>query len=116
MTDDHAATSDLDGPIAAPDHHRVVFENDRVRVIETVIRAGDTARLHTHLLPSLSVITSGSQLVRRDHAGTILLDTRSADPMPVMPRYVWSDGIPAHSLENAGSDDIVAIAIELKPA
>jgi len=25
---------DLDGPIAAPDQHKVIFENDRVRVLE----------------------------------------------------------------------------------
>ncbi len=27
----------LDGVIAAPDHHRVIFENDAVRVLETTI-------------------------------------------------------------------------------
>jgi len=32
---------DLDGPTAAPDHHKVIFENERVRVLETTIRAGE---------------------------------------------------------------------------
>jgi len=46
---DDKRSPDLDGPIAAPDHHRVVFENDRVRVLETVVRPGDTTPLHTYL-------------------------------------------------------------------
>jgi hypothetical protein len=37
---------DLDGIVAAPDHHRVIFENDRVRVLETIIRSGDVTPLH----------------------------------------------------------------------
>jgi len=30
--------ADLDGPVAAPQQHRVIFENDRVRMLEN---AGD---------------------------------------------------------------------------
>lgn len=32
MKNDEERSVDLDGPTAAPDHHRVVFENERVRV------------------------------------------------------------------------------------
>lgn len=39
---------ELDGVVAAPDHHSVPFENDEVRVIETIVRAGDTTPVHTH--------------------------------------------------------------------
>jgi hypothetical protein len=38
---------ELDGVIADPDHHAVIFENDMVRVLETTIRAGDVTPLHT---------------------------------------------------------------------
>jgi hypothetical protein len=37
------------------------------------------------------------------------------DPPYDLPRYLWSDGTPEHTLENTGSDDIVVVAIELKP-
>jgi hypothetical protein len=40
--------AELDGPIAAPDQHNVLFENDRVRVLETTIRVGEVTPLHTH--------------------------------------------------------------------
>ncbi len=106
---------DLDGPIAAPDHHRVVFENDHVRVLETTIRAGDVTPLHTHLAPHLTIVVGGSQFARRNAAGAILFDHRAADALFVMPRYLWSDGTPAHTLENTGTDDIELLSIELKP-
>lgn len=114
MTADDKRPTDLDGPIAAPDHHRVVFENDRVRVLETVVRVGDTTPLHTHLAPHLVMVTSGSHFVRRDAVGMVTVDTRTADPAFVMPRFLWIDGTPAHTLENAGTDDLVVTAIELK--
>lgn len=114
MTTTGVPSPDLDGPIAAPDHHRVVFENEHIRVLEVTIRVGDTAPLHTHLAPHAVIFSSGSQFVRRDETWTILLDTRAGGPDFVIPRYSWSDGQGAHTLENVGSDDILATAIEFK--
>ena len=114
MSDHLHHDRDLDGPIAAPDHHRVVFENDRVRVVETVIRAGDTAPLHTHLVPHLLNFTSGSQFVRRGADGAVMVDTRLQGPDFAIPAYSWNDGTGPHTLENVGPDDILATAIELK--
>jgi hypothetical protein len=105
-------TDELDGVIAAPDHHRVLFENDVVRVIETTIRAGDTTPVHTHLAPTAMYVISGSHFVRRDPEGAVMLDTR-ADPGFVLPRVMYSPGTPRHTLENTGPDDLVVIGVEL---
>ncbi len=105
--------AELDGPIAAPDHHRVVFENGHVRVLETVVPAGDTTPLHTHLPRHLMVVVSGSHFTRRGADDEVLLDTR-AEPAFSMPSYLWSDGTPAHTLENTGQDEIRVISVELK--
>jgi mannose-6-phosphate isomerase-like protein (cupin superfamily) len=106
------ATDDLDGVTAAPDHHRVLFENEVVRVIETTIRAGDRTPVHTHLAPTAMYVISGSHFVRRDPDGAVLLDTR-ADPAFVLPRVMFSPGTPPHTLENTGPDDLVVIGVEL---
>lgn len=106
--------NDLDGPSAAPSHHRVVFENEHVRVLETVICAGDTAPLHTHLRRHVNVVHSGSHFIRRDQSGSVLIDTRSMEPPFVFPEVMWSDGLSAHTLENTGDDDIRVHAVELK--
>ena len=105
---------DLDGIAAAPEHHWVLFENDRVRVIETVIQPGDVTPVHTHLAPSVQHVVSGSHFVRRDPAGGVLLDTRAGDQPFEMPRILWSDRTPAHTLENTGPDDLIVISVELK--
>jgi mannose-6-phosphate isomerase-like protein (cupin superfamily) len=99
--------------IAAPDHHRVIFENEAVRVLETTIRAGDTTPLHTHLAPTALYVVSGSHFVRRDEHGATMFDTR-ADPDFVLPRVLYSASVPRHTLENTGSDDLVVIGVELK--
>lgn len=113
-TEGGANTGDtLDGPVAAPAHHQVVFENDHVRILDTRIPAGETAPLHTHLTPHVMIIRSGSHFVRRDEGGDALLDTRARDGF-AMPDYLWSDGTPAHTLENTGTDDLELWSVELK--
>jgi len=105
---------DLDGVVAAPEHHRVLFENDRVRVVETTILVGDVTAVHTHLAPALQYVVSGSHFVRRDPSGQVLLDTRKTEPPFVWPRALWSDGTPAHTLENVGDHELLVISVELK--
>ena len=114
MTTADPQPDSLDGPIAAPDHHRVVFENDRLRVIETVIPPGDTAPLHTHATPHLTIMVGGDAFVRRGWAGEVLLEVHDGDATPDAPRYTWSDGLPPHTLENVGTSSVVATTIELK--
>lgn len=104
----------LDGPIAAAENHRVLFENDRVRVVETFIRAGETAPVHTHQAATTSYVLSGSSFIRRDDQGEVVLDTRALEPPFSMPSVLWSDFIPSHSLENTGPDDLHLIGFELK--
>lgn len=104
---------ELDGVIAAPDHHKVIFENEQVRVLETTIASGDTTPLHTHLAPTVMYVVSGSHFVRRDHHGATMLDTR-ADPDFVLPRVLWASSTPRHTLENTGDEPLVVIGVELK--
>ena len=105
---------DLDGVVAAPDHHKVIFENDTVRVLETTIRAGDVTPLHTHLMPQVMYVVSGSHFLRRDETGAVMFDTR-ADPAFTLPRVLFAATTPIHTLENTGSDDVVVIGVEIKP-
>ena len=102
-----------DGPVAAPDHHKVIFENDAVRVLEITIPVGETAPLHTHLTPTLLYSISGNHSIRRDEHGTVLQDTRS-EPGYVRPRVSYQPPTPMHTLENTGSEDIRVIGVELK--
>jgi mannose-6-phosphate isomerase-like protein (cupin superfamily) len=106
-------TGELDGVIAAPGNHKVLFENDEVRVLETTIAAGEITPLHTHLAPQVMYVVSGSHFVRRDENGATMLDTR-ANPDFVMPRVLYSASTRTHTLENTGDDALIVIGVELK--
>ena len=104
---------ELDGVIAAPGNHKVTFENEEVRVLETTIAPGELTPVHTHLAPTLMYVLSGSHFVRRDESGATMLDTRAV-PDFVMPRALWAASTPRHTIENTGADPLVVIGVELK--
>ena len=104
----------LDALQAAPRHHRLLFENDRVRVLDTRISPGDTVPVHTHRWPAVLEVKGWSDFVRRDAEGRVLVDTRGR-PAPVeLPLVIWSEPLPPHTLENVGTTDLHVVSIELK--
>jgi hypothetical protein len=103
---------ELDGVAAAPGQHKVIFENDEVRVVETTIAAGEVTPLHTHLAPTLQYVLSGSHFIRRDERGATMVDTR-ATPDFVLPRVQFAVGTPRHTIENTGEDALIVIGDEL---
>src|SRR5665811_1634608 len=113
MTTDDSWPPELDGVTAAPDHHEVLFENDRVRVVETIVKVGDTTPVHTHPRTVMYVV-SGDQFIRRGDTGRVMVDTREEGESFEMPPVIWSDGTPPHVIENPGSKDLIVIGVELK--
>ena len=106
--------ADLDALAAAPRHHTVLLENERVRVLDTRIPPGDLVPLHTHCWPSVLYVLSWSDFVRRDASGTIIVDSRAAGASGSPPSVLWSAPLPPHSLENVGSGEIRIISVEIK--
>ena len=45
----------LDAVAAAPKHHKVLFENERVRVLEVTLEPNDEEPIHHHRWPSVFV-------------------------------------------------------------
>ena len=112
--DDRAmATHPLDATAAAPDHHSILFENDHVRILDTKVRAGERTPIHAHEWPAALYVLSWSDFIRRDQAGTILVDSRDR-PKPRTPAGLWINPLPPHSVENIGSSDLHIIAVEVK--
>ncbi|WP_374437177.1 hypothetical protein [Tabrizicola sp.] len=54
-TDPASWDDELDAVVAAPNQHRVLFENDRLRVLEVVLEPGDEEPVHHHRWPSVFV-------------------------------------------------------------
>ncbi len=105
---------ELDALVAAPRHHQVLFENDRVRVLDTRIAPGETVPLHTHRWPAVHAIKSWSDFVRRDADGKVTADTRGKPTSASLPAVLWGEPLPPHTLENVGSAELHVISTELK--
>lgn len=104
----------LDAVVAAPRHHSLLFENDRVRVLLTVIAPGDTVPLHTHRWASVYHVLGWSDFIRRDEHSNVLFDTRTQPPPPPTPFVLWSEPLPPHTLENIGPVPIRLVSVEIK--
>jgi hypothetical protein len=108
--------SELDALTAAPEHHRLLLENETVRVIETLIGAGDRTPVHTHRWASVGYYVSGTDIVRRDGGGDLLLDTRVSGDPPRAADVRWAGPLPPHSVENVGDGELRVIMVECKGA
>jgi hypothetical protein len=104
----------LDACVAAPRHHLLRLENDRVRVLETTIPPGEIVPLHTHRWPGLYHVLSWSDFIRRDGDGNVLFDSRTRPAPPAAPFVQWSEPLPPHTLENIGNADLHILSVELK--
>jgi hypothetical protein len=106
----------LDAVVAAPKHHKLVLDNDRVRVLDTRIPAGDVVPVHTRRFlcrPAVYYTIAGGHFLRCDAEGNVLLDTRVQGIPPGEPaRFIES--LPPHSIENVGTSEIHLISVEMK--
>ena len=104
----------LDALIAAPKHHKLLFENERVRLLEVRIAPGEVTAVHTHRWPSAIYVARQSDFIRRDGEGNMLFDSRTVGPPPTEPMVQWVGPLPPHSVENVGNVEILLITTELK--
>ena len=104
----------LDALVGAADSHRLLFENDAVRVLETRIEPGETTPVHTHRWPGVLYVLSFGDFVRRDGDGKVLVDTREGGMRPEPGTAIWSAALPPHTLENVATTAIHVIGVELK--
>jgi len=107
------ATDPIDALVAAPDNHRLLFENERVRILDTNVAPGTATPVHAHEWPAALYVLSWSDFVRRSEDGTVLADSRGR-PAPDLGSGLWIDPLPPHSVENVGTTDLRIIAVEVK--
>ena len=99
---------------AAPGNHKVIFENDRVRVLDVVVPPRTKEPVHGHCRPSVLYVMEGGAYVDYDVDGKVLFDSRKAGPPPALPMVEWLESTPPHAVENLGDDPIHLIRVELK--
>jgi hypothetical protein len=104
--------AELDALVASAEHHKLLFENQFVRVLEVRILPGEKTNIHTHQWPATIYSLSRSAFIRHDPEGRILLQSGNMEA-PFAPAF-WSDPIPPHTLTNTGDNEIRNICVEIK--
>ena len=109
-----AWSASLDAPTAAPKNHRVLFENERVRVLDVVVGVGDRESLHAHCWPSFLYVTFRGKLREWGADGKLLREVKETPPATAFPITQWLEASPPHSIENLDSQPIHLLRVELK--
>lgn len=104
-----------DAVISAPEHHKVLMENDEVRVLEVTLAPGAVEPVHHHRWPSVLYITEAGDFIDRDGEGNVIMDTREMPAPLVFPLTMWKDPEAPHSVENLSTTTTIRlIRMELK--
>ena len=103
----------LDGVLAAPENHTVLYEDEAIRVISVSIAPGAIEKPHHHCLPAIFVV---DRLVSvRDFNGAtgeeIPLPIPKDAPLPITAKFLPQ---PLHYVENLDTRPFHATRIEFK--
>jgi hypothetical protein len=103
----------LDAVIAAPESHRVLLDNERVRVLEVMIEPGTREPEHTHHALSVMLIDQPAHI--KYYVGNELRfeSPQAPDSTPGIQVH-WMDPEGPHSVENIDQHRYHAIRVELK--
>ena len=106
-----------DAVAAAPESHRVLLENDNVRVLEVVIRPGEREPAHTHRWPSVMMVTEPARLRYYGAEGELLFESPPRPDgwqAPTEQDADWMGPEGLHSVENIDDRPFRALRVELK--
>jgi hypothetical protein len=103
----------LDAVCAAPDSHRVLLENERVRVLEVIIPAGHKEPWHTHRRSSLMLIDQ-SAAIRYFRSEDDFEERPRMASGSRLPRLEWLGPEGIHCVQNIDTVRYHALRIELK--
>lgn len=114
-----AFAADLDAVMAAPGNHRVLLENDTVRVLQVEVGPGEVEAIHSHRWPSVMHIQTPQPLLDilyKEENGALVEVRRQEIPLGQPPAAMWVPPEAPHSIKNLGTEVFRAIRIEVKQA
>lgn len=90
-----------------PDHHKVEFENDHIRVVRMVYPPGYKTPMHSHY-PGVTVSLSETKVHSWQSSG------EEADGETEFGTVSWSDGTAVHSNQVVGDTPLELVRVEIK--
>jgi mannose-6-phosphate isomerase-like protein (cupin superfamily) len=98
--------SSLDPVKVSPQYYKVLLENDQVRVLEYHLKPGEKESLHSHLAGVVYSFSDGK-------LKSTMQDGNSREASAKAGQVMWRDPV-THAIDNTGSTELHALAIELK--
>jgi len=90
----------------APKNCKILLENDRVRVVETRLRAGGKMPMHSH--PAYIIYALSSHKVK-----VTFPDGKTKEVKIKAGEALWSEGV-SHAVDNIGTTEAHVLNIEFK--
>jgi hypothetical protein len=100
---------------AAPQNHSVIFENDKVRVLDVTVAPHTKEPVHAHCWASVLYVTEAGKYVDYGPDGKVLFDSRSLATPPKLPMVIYKDPEAPHAVENLDDKPLHLIRVEMKP-
>ena len=113
------AAPDLDAVVAAPGNHKILLENDQVRVLQVEVAPGETEPVHEHRRPSVLHIQDAQPSVDISYElrdGNLVEVGRRTLPGGRPPPALWVPRQGAHAVRNMGTAPFRLLRVELKQA
>ncbi|MEU9046562.1 MULTISPECIES: cupin domain-containing protein [unclassified Kitasatospora] len=90
----------------APDVYKILFENDRVRLLEARLQPGATSAMHHHRDNLVYNLADGKVTFTDESGETVEVSLAAGETM-------WSPAVD-HSTHNTGSTEVRSLLFELK--
>jgi len=90
----------------SPETHKVLFDNEHVRVLDVHAKPGEKVGMHSHPASTLYYLTDGKLKITYP-------DGRIEERTVKAGTAVWSDAV-THAVENVGTNDFHEVHTELK--
>jgi len=104
----------LDAVAAAPENHRVLLENEHVRVLDVTVAPGEREPLHAHCRPSVMYVMQEGVYRDYDAEGRLVEEVKVAPPPSQFPMTLWLEPQAPHSVHNLDSRPTRLLRVELK--
>jgi len=98
---------DLDAAKVSSKTHKTLFENDKVRVLEVTIEAGEKEPIHSHPYKSITIVEKPSRIKYYDEDGNVLEEVE-------IEGVSWREPMGLHAAENVGESVFKGYRIEMK--
>ncbi len=106
---------DQDAVVSAPNNHKILLENDEVRVLEVTLLPNEIEPVHHHQWKSVLYILEAGDFIDRDAEGNVIMDSRELPEPLVFPLTMYKDPEAPHTVENlSDTKTIRLIRVEIK--